>query len=65
MANTTASGLTYTDQVEGTGAEAAAGMSVEVHYTGWLYVNGIRGNQFDSSIGRGPFHFGLGSRTGY
>jgi FKBP-type peptidyl-prolyl cis-trans isomerase len=61
MANTTASGLTYTDQVEGAGAQASAGMSVEVHYTGWLYVEGKRGNKFDSSVGRGPFRFGLGA----
>jgi len=61
MAKTTASGLIYTDQVEGTGAEATAGMKVDVHYTGWLYVNGVRGNQFDSSVGRGPFSFGLGA----
>jgi FKBP-type peptidyl-prolyl cis-trans isomerase len=60
MANTTASGLTYTDQVEGTGAQATSGMTVEVHYTGWLYVDGKRGSKFDSSVGRGPFRFGLG-----
>ena len=61
MAHTTASGLIYTDTVAGTGAQASPGMAVEVHYTGWLYVNGVRGNQFDSSIGRGPFKFGLGA----
>jgi len=61
MANTTSSGLIYTDQVEGAGAQASAGMSVEVHYTGWLYVDGKRGNKFDSSVGRGPFRFGLGA----
>ncbi|HLQ77729.1 MAG TPA: FKBP-type peptidyl-prolyl cis-trans isomerase [Terriglobia bacterium] len=61
MTNTTASGLKYTDQAEGAGAEAKAGMTVEVHYTGWLYVNGMRGKQFDSSVGRGPFRFGLGA----
>src|SRR6186713_311519 len=61
MANTTASGLMYSDMVAGAGAEASAGMTVEVHYTGWLFVNGVRGNQFDSSIGRGPFQFGLGA----
>ena len=61
MANTTASGLIYSDQVVGAGAEASAGKTVEVHYTGWLYINGVRGNQFDSSIGRGPFQFGLGA----
>lgn len=59
--NTTTSGLKYIDHVEGSGAEAAAGMTVDVHYTGWLYVNGMRGNQFDSSVGRGPFSFKLGA----
>jgi FKBP-type peptidyl-prolyl cis-trans isomerase len=61
MMNTTASGLMYTDQADGAGETAAAGMSVEVHYTGWLYNDGKRGNQFDSSVGRGPFRFNLGA----
>src|SRR5436190_18163708 len=59
--NTTASGLMYVDHVEGSGETAAAGMPVEVHYTGWLYVDGKRGNQFDSSVGRDPFTFNLGA----
>ena len=33
---TTSSGLKYEDLVVGTGAEAKAGQSVTVHYTGWL-----------------------------
>ncbi len=41
----------------GTGAEAVAGKTVEVDYTGWL----LDGRQFDSSKGRGPFTFSLGS----
>ena len=61
MMHTTASGLMYDDQAEGSGDVAAAGMTVEVHYTGWLYVDGRRGNQFDSSAGRGPFRFNLGA----
>ena len=40
----------------GDGAEAVAGKTVEVHYTGWL----LDGKQFDSSKGRGPFTFALG-----
>ena len=40
----------------GTGAEAVAGRTVEVEYTGWL----LDGKQFDSSKGRGPFTFALG-----
>jgi FKBP-type peptidyl-prolyl cis-trans isomerase FkpA len=58
---TTASGLQYEDTVTGTGAEAAAGQHVSVHYTGWLYNNGQQGAKFDSSKDRNdPFQFGLG-----
>jgi FKBP-type peptidyl-prolyl cis-trans isomerase len=33
-----------------------------VHYTGWLYENGMRGAKFDSSVDRGqPFEFTVGS----
>ena len=44
----------------GTGATAAAGNSVTVNYTGWLYDStkpDSKGTQFDSSLspGRGPF----------
>jgi peptidylprolyl isomerase len=46
----------------GTGAVAAAGKSVTVHYTGWLYQNGTKGKKFDSSVDRGqPFTFSLGA----
>jgi FKBP-type peptidyl-prolyl cis-trans isomerase len=57
---TTKSGLKYTDLKVGTGDEAKAGTNVSVNYTGWLYENGKRGKQFDSSIGRSPFQFLLG-----
>ena len=62
---TTASGLQYDDTTPGTGAEAAAGQRVTVHYTGWLHdptaANG-RGKKFDSSKDRGdPFRFQLGA----
>jgi FKBP-type peptidyl-prolyl cis-trans isomerase FkpA len=50
------------DQQVGEGDEAVAGKTVEVHYTGWLYVDGERGDKFDSSVDRGdPFQFGLGA----
>ena len=58
---TTASGLQYEDTTVGTGAEAQAGQRVSVHYTGWLYSDGVAGKKFDSSKDRGqPFKFGLG-----
>jgi len=54
---TTASGLKYTDTKVGTGAEAKAGQTAVVHYTGWL----TNGTKFDSSKDRGqPFSFPLG-----
>ena len=57
----TKSGLKYQDVQVGTGEEAKKGMTVFVHYTGWLYVNGQRGKKFDSSVDRGQlFSFNLG-----
>lgn len=50
---------------EGEGAAAAAGQSVIVHYTGWLYDPSQpenKGTKFDSSVDRGqPFSFPLGA----
>ena len=55
---TTASGLTYQDLAVGEGEEAAKGMQVTVHYTGWL----TDGTKFDSSKDRNePFDFPLGA----
>lgn len=55
-------GLKYTDVKVGDGAEAQKGLFVEVQYTGWLYKNGAKGAQFDSSRDRGkPFAFKLGA----
>jgi FKBP-type peptidyl-prolyl cis-trans isomerase FkpA len=55
---TTPSGLTYQELTEGTGAEAAKGAQVSVHYTGWL----MDGTKFDSSKDRNePFDFPLGA----
>jgi FKBP-type peptidyl-prolyl cis-trans isomerase FkpA len=54
---TTPSGLRYVDSKAGSGAEAKAGQTVDVHYTGWL----TNGTKFDSSKDRGqPFTFPLG-----
>ena len=59
--NTTPSGLQIEDTVAGTGAEAQRGNLVSVHYTGWLFTNGVAGAKFDSSKDRGqPFQFSLG-----
>mgnify|MGYP002789951708 CR=1 FL=1 len=56
--STTASGLVIEDITVGTGAEAAAGQRVTVHYTGWL----SDGSKFDSSRDRDdPFVFPLGA----
>ncbi len=58
---TTPSGLQLEDTVIGTGAEAAPGRNVTVHYTGWLFEDGAQGEKFDSSKDRGePFIFPLG-----
>ena len=48
----------------GTGAEAVAGRTLTVHYTGWLYSPTQpeqKGQQFDTSSGRAPFPFVLGA----
>ncbi len=56
---TTKSGLKYYDSKVGDGAEAKAGDTVVVHYTGTL----TNGKKFDSSVDRGkPFDFRLGAR---
>jgi len=58
---TTPSGLQYEDTTLGQGDEARAGRPVQVHYTGWLYQDGVAGRKFDSSKDRGqPFEFPLG-----
>ena len=59
---TTPSGLQYEDSVPGSGAVASKGQSVTVHYTGWLYNDGVQGAKFDSSKDRNdPFVFSLGA----
>jgi FKBP-type peptidyl-prolyl cis-trans isomerase len=61
--------LAKIDTEVGTGTVAAAGNTVRVHYTGWLFVPGAngaagnKGNKFDSSLDRNdPFEFTLGQR---
>jgi FKBP-type peptidyl-prolyl cis-trans isomerase FkpA len=58
---TTPSGLKMTDTVVGTGATPRRGQTCVMHYTGWLYQNGAKGQKFDSSVDRGqPFEFPIG-----
>lgn len=55
---TTASGLKIEDTTVGTGATPAKGQTCVMHYTGWLYENGVKGKKFDSSVDRKePFEF--------
>ena len=58
---TTASGLQTIDSVVGTGASPKPGQICVMHYTGWLYTDGAKGQKFDSSLDRGqPFEFQIG-----
>ncbi len=58
---TTSSGLSYEDDVVGSGASPSTGQTCVMHYTGWLWQNEAKGNKFDSSVDRGrPFSFKLG-----
>ena len=58
---TTASGLQFTDATVGTGASPVNGQTCVMHYTGWLYNEGVKGKKFDSSVDRGqPFEFKIG-----
>jgi len=53
----TPSGIYYIEKVKGTGARAAAGKIVKVHYTGTL----LNGTKFDASRDRNqPYEFTLG-----
>lgn len=56
--------LKVTELAPGHGDPVAAGASVRVHYTGWLYDPAApddKGAQFDSSVGHEPFVFQLGA----
>ena len=56
--------LQTTDTTVGIGAVAASGNTVTVNYTGWLYdasAANFHGKQFDTSVGKTPFSFKLGS----
>ena len=60
---TTATGLQMIDTKVGTGATPRTGQICVMHYTGWLYENGVKGKKFDSSVDRGePFEFPIGQQ---
>lgn len=53
--------MQITDTKVGTGISPRPGQTCIVHYTGWLYENGVKGKKFDSSLDRKkPFSFVLG-----
>ena len=59
---TTSSGLQMIDTKVGTGASPRTNQTAVVHYTGWLYENGVKGKKFDSSVDRNePFEFPIGA----
>lgn len=59
---TTSSDLQITDTKVGEGATPKTGQTCVMHYTGWLYQNGVKGKKFDSSLDRGePFEFAIGT----
>ena len=55
-------GLKIIDVKVGTGASPKTGQTCVMHYTGWLYENGVKGSKFDSSVDRNePFEFPIGA----
>jgi FKBP-type peptidyl-prolyl cis-trans isomerase FkpA len=55
-------GVKYTDVKIGDGTPAMKGYIITVQYTGWLYKNGAKGAEFDSSKTSGkPLTFKLGA----
>jgi peptidylprolyl isomerase len=60
-ATITASGLQITDGKSGDGVKPQRGQTCVMHYTGWLFQDGVKGKKFDSSLDRGePFEFPIG-----
>jgi hypothetical protein len=59
--------LQILDTTIGTGAVAAIGDTLQVHYTGYIYTDGVNGNRgakFDSSVDRGsPLAVKLGTTS--
>jgi FKBP-type peptidyl-prolyl cis-trans isomerase len=52
--------LKIVDLTIGKGSDAKNGDTVSVNYTGWLFENGKRTTQFDSSIGQEPLEMTIG-----
>jgi FKBP-type peptidyl-prolyl cis-trans isomerase FkpA len=58
---TKSDGLEYEITKEGKGQAVISGQRVQVHYSGWLNINGKKGKLFDSSRKKNkPFIFALG-----
>jgi len=61
----TVTALKVTDTVVGSGAQADAAKTVSINYTGYLFdvraTAGSKGTQFDTSVGKSPFTFTLGT----
>ncbi len=61
-AQATGSGLQVIDTLVGAGTTPKTGQTCVMHYTGWLYEEGAKGQKFDSSVDRGqPFEFQIGT----
>jgi peptidylprolyl isomerase len=57
----TDSGLQYRDTKEGDGPKPEKGQTCVMHYTGWLWKDGKKGEKFDSSHDRDEaFEFAIG-----
>jgi len=52
--------LEIKDTKVGTGPEVKVGDTLKVNYTGWLYVDGKKATQFDTSVGKAPFTVKIG-----
>lgn len=64
MAAAAKPGIQITDTKVGTGISPKPGQTCVVNYTGWLYVDGVKGAKFDSSYDRKkPFAFVLGQHN--
>ena len=63
VAATPAASLQIKDIKVGTGPSPKLGQTCVMHYTGWIYEEGVKGKKFDSSRDRGePFEFQIGLR---